>query len=54
MLIADCYLLLDSIISIVVLRFWGEQSFTNYQWHPIANLAASILLVASPFVPLNC
>ena len=54
MMFVDCFLVLDALISIIVLRFWGEVSFTNYQWHPIGNMMASGFLIASAFLSLPC
>ena len=49
---ADCLLALDAILSILVLRFWGKHSYTNCEWHPIANLLATGLLLGNPMMYL--
>ncbi|MCB0369259.1 MAG: hypothetical protein KDD45_07320, partial [Bdellovibrionales bacterium] len=50
MLAVDCLLMLDAILTIVVFRFWGYYSFTNYEWHKLANLFLNIYLFVSPFM----
>lgn len=42
-----CILLIDALISIIALRFWGKYSFSNYRWYSVVNLMISFIIIVS-------